>query len=262
MLLKPIRKVLNLCGISVEVGCCTDVGRVRRRNEDSVGRVIPEDLSVLSKRGSLFLVCDGMGGHTDGDVAGRLGVLTTVKTYYEEATSNDPKTNLAHAIHSANRTIHTEAQGNHMGTTLVGLLIVDKTACIANVGDSRCYRLRNGELTQLTRDHSWVALQMALGEITLEEAEASDHKNILLRCLGEHAEVNVDIDVHPLLTGDIFLLCTDGLHGMVSREELRRHMLRMPPQKACESLVALANQNGGVDNISVQIVKVDIPDGQ
>ncbi len=250
----------NMLGTVLELGSHTDVGLVRSQNEDSLGSVIPEDRSVLHQRGSFFIICDGMGGHAAGDVASRTAVERALYVYYHEANEGDVRKNLEAAVKSANRSVH-EASSKlggqqKMGTTFVGIVVHGNRAYFANVGDSRGYLIRNGQLEQVTKDHSWVAMQVAMGEMTEEEAEQSDERNILVRCIGEHADVVVDIDEVDLQNKDALLICTDGLHGLVPKAELKHRVMQMSAQTAAYSLVDLANKRGGVDNITVQIIKV------
>ncbi|HEY4001955.1 MAG TPA: Stp1/IreP family PP2C-type Ser/Thr phosphatase [Candidatus Xenobia bacterium] len=245
----------------LELGSHTDVGLVRSQNEDFLGSIVPEDAAVLNRKGSFFIVADGMGGHSAGDVASRTAVERALYVYYHEA--NDPsgvQKNLEMAVKAANKAVN-EASSKlggsaKMGTTFVGILIHGNKAYVANVGDSRCYLIRDGKLEQVSKDHSWVAMQVAMGEMTEEEAEKSDERNILVRCIGEHPDVVVDIDIVDLQSKDAMLICSDGLHGMVSKTELRLRVMQMSAQTAAFSLVDLANKNGGVDNISVQILKL------
>ncbi|MHB2015851.1 MAG: Stp1/IreP family PP2C-type Ser/Thr phosphatase [Candidatus Xenobia bacterium] len=247
-------------GMVLELGSHTDVGKVRSQNEDFLGSTLPQDLETLSTKGYFIIVADGMGGHAAGDVASRTAVGRALEVYYNETHDPDPARNLETAVKAANKAVHEagKALGGHakMGTTFVAIVLRGREAWIANVGDSRCYMIRDGQMQQVTKDHSWVAMQVAMGELTEEEAEQSEEKNILVRCIGEHPDVVVDIDHIDLQARDCFLLCSDGLHGMVNKHEIRLRVMQMTTRCAAESLVDLANRNGGVDNISVHIVRV------
>ncbi|MBM3465878.1 MAG: Stp1/IreP family PP2C-type Ser/Thr phosphatase, partial [Armatimonadetes bacterium] len=241
---------------SLTVGKATHIGQVRARNEDAY------DLrqSDGDARGSLFLVADGMGGHSAGNVASHMAVEQVMAHYYGFPEEN-PSERLRQSVEEANRRIYDAAQSNmeyfRMGTTIVGAAILANRAHVANVGDSRLYLVRNGEIQQITRDHSWVALQVEMGELTPEEALVSQNRSVLLRCLGEKSDVLVDVVQLVLFPGDVLILCTDGLHGLVSADEIRDKVLAEQPQAACDQLVATANARGGHDNITVEIVRVD-----
>ncbi|HEY4001827.1 MAG TPA: protein phosphatase 2C domain-containing protein, partial [Candidatus Xenobia bacterium] len=200
---------------TLEVGGLTDIGMVRSRNEDSMGNWTPEP-SIFEKRGHLFIVADGMGGHAAGNVASKMAVELSTRTYYYSPYSENPGENLEYAVKVANREIYDEAQRNpdyhRMGTTFVGIVAYGDEGYVANVGDSRAYMVRKGAIQQVTKDHSWVALQVEMGEITQEEAETSQNRSILLRCLGEKPDVLVDSQVLKLEQDDLFILCSDGLH--------------------------------------------------
>lgn len=240
----------------LSAGQCTHIGQVRSRNEDFLGtRQVANDA-----RGSLFLVADGMGGHSAGNVASKLAVEEVLSFFYQSPETS-PSERLRQAVEHANRRIFEEAQANvqyfRMGTTLVGAAISGNRAHVANVGDSRAYMVREGHIQQVTRDHSWVALQVEMGELTPEEAQVSQNRSVLLRCLGEKADVLVDVLQIVLQPGDLLIMCTDGLHGLVTQDEIRDVALAEPPQAACERLVQMANERGGHDNITVEVVRVE-----
>jgi protein phosphatase len=242
--------------VALSVGKLTHIGQVRSRNEDAM------DLRQAEKDEdpSLFIVADGMGGHSAGNVASQMAVEQTLSRFFQ-STGSDLSERLRHAIEEANREIYQAAQSNadyfRMGTTIVGAAVIGNQADIANVGDSRVYLVRNGLIQQVTRDHSWVALQVEMGELTPEEAQVSQNRSVLLRCLGEKIDVLVDMVSVRLRKGDILILCTDGLHGLVNPDEIRSAVTSAEPQKACDDLVALANARGGVDNITVQVVRIE-----
>jgi protein phosphatase len=243
----------------VEFGSQTDVGLVRSRNEDFMGHDALEP-SLLQKRGHLFVVADGMGGHSAGNVASKLAVEVSMRTYYRKAGTDDFGHDLVGAIQAANEHIHDEAERNpawhHMGTTVVAVVVHDGKAYVANVGDSRLYLVRNDTIQQITHDHSLVALQVELGNMTEQEAETSDSRNVLLRSLGSKVDLQVDLTVLDLEQDDILVLCTDGLHGLVTSDEIKDRVLQLDVAAACRSLVDLANSRGGVDNITVQVVRI------
>lgn len=244
----------------------TDVGRQRKHNEDCI-LVRPEH--------GLFVVADGMGGHNAGDVASKL-VATSLGNFFEATESGasigelpdeyaglgTDGRRLAAAVRKANHDVftisNTHQQHHGMGSTVVAIYLVNEVVHIAHVGDSRCYRIRDGEIAQLTRDHSLIndALEMK-PDLTKEEL-ARLPKNIITRALGMKDGVKVDIKSEPVLPGDVLLLCSDGLTGMVPPEQILEVLtLTHEPEEACELLVAEANDAGGTDNISALVVRVE-----
>ena len=247
-------------------GGVTDVGRVRSNNEDCFKIVEPLHLFVLS---------DGMGGEAHGEIASAMAVETVVKHCLDfEANpaakvvgTVEPKWSartkrLSTAVHLANRNIFKSAEANEeqrgMGATLTAVWIDGARLSVAHVGDSRAYLLRGGGLLQLTRDHSLVAEQVRRGILTAAEAEESDMQSVLLRALGAQAEIEVDAEEHTLFPRDVLLLCSDGLTRVVTEPEIAGTLqAETDPTRAAEKLVALANERGGPDNITVVIVRLD-----
>ena len=228
--------------MKVEVGSATDIGRVRERNEDSV-LVDPP----------LYVVADGMGGHRGGQVASQVALETM------EELSAESRGSLAEHVRRANRAVwdrsEEDAQLSGMGTTLTAARIEGASALIAHVGDSRAYLLRDGVLRQLTNDHTLVARMVKSGEITEPEADVHPHKNVLTRALGTDEEVEVDEDSIALADGDRLLLCSDGLTGMVTEDQIQAILENSDqPQQAADRLVKAANRAGGIDNISVVVI--------
>jgi PPM family protein phosphatase len=252
--------------VRIASGGVTDVGRVRSNNEDCFKIVEPLHLFVLS---------DGMGGEAHGEIASAMAVETVVKHCLDfEANPAakvvgvvEPKWSartkrLSTAVHLANRNIFQSAEANTeqhgMGATLTAVWIDDAKLSVAHVGDSRAYLLRGGGLLQLTRDHSLVAEQVRRGILTAAEAEESDMQSVLLRALGAQAEIEVDAEEHTLFPRDILLLCSDGLTRVVTEPEIAGTLqAETDPARAAEKLVALANERGGPDNITVVIVRLD-----
>ena len=225
----------------------TDVGLVRKHNEDS--------LLVTDKQ--LFLVADGMGGHAAGDIASRIFV-TTVDAALQDGENIDTQDSLRNVFIRGNqaiyisRLVHPERKG--MGTTATMLSIREKTAVWAHVGDSRLYRLRNGELKQITRDHSLVADLVENGSITEAEARKHPHKNMLMRAVGVEEFVQVDTGEFAIKDNDIFLLCSDGLTNMTSEEEIKQLLATDDGNKAAK-LVQAALDGGGMDNVTAIVVE-------
>ena len=236
-----------------EIGTASDVGRRRTGNEDAL-----DVLELPDDRGVLCVVADGMGGHQAGEVASRLAVETIRQVFGRE--EHDPDT-LLHAIQAANRMVYVEAATDPgkdgMGTTVVCALLRDGLAQVANVGDSPAFLVRGGGVRRLTRDHSWVAEEIARGAITAEEAVGHPYRHILTRCLGLSPEIDVatydPVELHP---DDVLVLCSDGLSEHVSPDEFPGLIADRPPQAVAEALVSLANERGGSDNISVVVARV------
>jgi serine/threonine protein phosphatase PrpC len=245
--------------LRLDVAQLTDVGRKREHNEDNMAFVIPKDLQVMASKGALFIVADGMGGHAAGEVASEIAVDTISNMYYQED-SNDVAVSLLRAIRRANASIHQRAAENllrtGMGTTCVAAVLRGNMAYIANVGDSRAYLLRGNQVKQISHDHSWVAEQVRAGLLTEEQARTHAQRNVITRCLGTQAEVDVDVFHEVLHEGDSLVLCTDGLSGLVSDEELHRIVDQFVPQESVYHLVERANENGGPDNITAIVVRV------
>ncbi|HWQ13176.1 MAG TPA: Stp1/IreP family PP2C-type Ser/Thr phosphatase, partial [Roseiflexaceae bacterium] len=230
----------------------TDVGRTRDHNEDDYGY---GEGAQVERFGELLVVCDGMGGHAAGEVASHMGVETIIAAYYEDE-SEDRTQALRQAFEQANARIHAEGRGS-MGTTGVAALLHLDALLIANVGDSRAYLIRNGTIRQISRDHSLVSEQVAAGVITADQARSLYYRNVITRALGYQPEVLVDLFRWPLQPGDVVVLCSDGLHGLVSDEEILQIASSEPLEEAVDRLVDLANERGGTDNITALIAHVD-----
>ena len=245
--------------LRLDVAQLTDVGRKREHNEDNMAYVIPKDPQVMAKKGALFIVADGMGGHAAGEVASEIAVDTVSSMYYQDD-SDDLAVSLMHAIKRANASIHQRAAENMsrsgMGTTCVTAVLRGDMAYVANVGDSRAYFIRNGQVRQVSQDHSWVAEQVRAGILTEDQARTHAQRNVITRCLGTQADVEIDVFAEPLQEGDSLVLCTDGLSGLVSDEDLQRIVNQFVPQESVYHLVERANENGGPDNITAIVVHV------
>jgi serine/threonine protein phosphatase PrpC len=252
--------------VQIASGGVSDVGRVRTNNEDCFRIVAPLQLFVLS---------DGMGGEAHGEVASAMAVETVTKHCLEgrenqaaplfgevQASLSDEAKRLASAVHLANKRIFEAAEGHleqrGMGATLTAAWIDGTKLSIAHVGDSRAYLLRSGTLQQLTSDHSLVAEQVRRGIITAAEAEESQMQSVLIRALGAQPEVEVDVEEHTLFVRDILILCSDGLTRMVTEPEIAGTLqAETNPTKAAEKLVALANEYGGADNVTVIVIRLE-----
>jgi len=245
--------------LRLDVAQLTDVGRKRPHNEDNMAYVIPKDAQLMTRKGALFLVADGMGGHAAGEVASEIAVDTVSKVYYQDD-GDDIAVSLLHAIKRANALIHQRAAENMlrsgMGTTCVAAVLRANVAYIANVGDSRAYLIRGGQVRQVSQDHSWVEEQVRAGLLTRDQARSHAQRNVITRCLGTQADVEVDVFTEELEEGDAFILCSDGLSGMVADEELRSIVDQYVPQESVYHLVERANEHGGSDNITAIVIRV------
>jgi protein phosphatase len=254
---------------SLVVGRRTDVGQVRSLNEDSL--LTLDVAPVYRSRNNavgVFLVADGMGGHDAGDVASELTASTIGRLAAQDILAPasggqplpDPETWLTEAVRAANDALYKERQatGSDMGTTLVLTLFIGTTATIANVGDSRAYHLTPEGITRVTVDHSLVERLVATGQISREEAETHPQKNVIYRVMGDKPRLEVDLYKQQLHGDDALLLCSDGLNGMISDEQIWQiWQASSSPQEACNRLVKAANQAGGEDNVTVVIVQVE-----
>lgn len=224
----------------------THVGMRREVNQDAYGSGQPGSATLL-------VVCDGMGGHAAGEVASKLGVETILAAFSPEM---PPDEALRAAFAAANERIYDEGRGS-MGTTGVAALFLQNSLYVANVGDSRAYLVREGQITQITHDHSFVSDQVAAGLMTAEQARASNIRNIITRALGHTEDVDVDLFTVSLLPGDTVLLSSDGLHGLITDEEIAELASMLTLEEAAQRLVDIANERGGHDNITVVIAQVD-----
>jgi len=245
--------------LRLDVAQLTDVGRKREHNEDNMAYHIPPEEDVMFQKGALFIVADGMGGHAAGEVASEIAVDTISDTYYQDY-DDDVASSLLHAIKRANVSIHQRAAENMlrsgMGTTCVTAVLRGDMAYIANVGDSRAYLVRGGSVKQVSQDHSWVAEQVRAGLLSEDQARTHAQRNVITRCLGTQADVEVDVFTERLQEGDSLVLCTDGLSGLISDEDLHTIVSQFVPQESVYHLVERANENGGPDNITAIVVRV------
>lgn len=225
----------------------TDVGRLRKNNQDAV---------ILGN--GLAGVADGMGGHKGGEIASaglRDGLLRETKD------SRPSREKLEEAVQKVNRELWEQQEGNSslsgMGTTLTVLWPTDKEMLIGQVGDSRAYLLRDNVLTQITNDHSMVADMVRKGVLTEEQAACHPMRNYITRAVGTEANIEIDMYTHNRRKGDRWLICSDGLHGMISTEELIRLMAEEDLEKAADNLLQAALSGGGKDNISLVLIRDD-----
>lgn len=265
-----VEKLLQLIGINLAIKLRyagnTHVGMKRGHNEDSL-RLVPEE--------NLYMVADGMGGHASGEVASALAV-ETVENFFRDTSQDEDITwpykmekglrfeenRLGASIKLANLRIFEAASQNagqhRMGTTMVALFVASDFVFFGHVGDSRVYRLRGDTLTQVTEDHSLLNDWIKMKELTEEEIENFPHKNVIVRALGMKETVQVDVAHEVPEHGDLYLLCSDGLNGMITDEVMRDIMIRERAslEKTCDALIQAANENGGTDNITVALVEI------
>jgi len=244
--------------ICMEIGVKTSKGKIREINQDSYYISTDENCP-------LFIIADGMGGHKAGEVASKLAVEIISSSFENQIKNIEMDDNsiinaIKNSIWRANDEIYRKSIENEeysgMGTTVTMAYETNGNIFIGHVGDSRAYLLRDNTLYQITKDHSLVEELVKNGTITREEARFHPQKNIITRAVGTNKEVEIDLIVKERTKGDILLLCTDGLTNMLNDEEIKELLIiNDDMQKACELLVQLSNEKGGLDNISVVAIK-------
>ncbi|MNR78050.1 Serine/threonine phosphatase stp [compost metagenome] len=250
--------------VALQFAAKTDTGLVRAHNEDAI---------ELSAEGQAVVLADGMGGYNAGEIAS--GIATTVfRSVLEQqlmqlqqkgraASSKGMQRLIADAVYAANQQIlevaRLQPQYSGMGTTLVAALFHHDKVIVAHVGDSRAYRYRRGQLSQITRDHSQLQEQIDAGLVSPEWARFAPNKNLITRALGVAVQLEVEVHDYQTEVGDIYLLCSDGLSDMLASEQMSAMLADNDSdlELLCSSLVQAANDNGGRDNISVIVVKID-----
>jgi protein phosphatase len=243
----------------------TDVGRRRKINEDSF---------LVSPETSLYAVCDGMGGHNAGEVASKMAI-ETISGFVErsavekeitwpwglDANISFDANRLKTAIRLANARVYQAADNREeltgMGTTVVALLVSPDLVTIGSAGDSRCYLVRDGQLSQLTRDDSWVSAALGEGILNSDDVEHHPLRNVITKAVGARDTIDLEIVEHDLKAGDLLMLCSDGLHGMINDQEIKRILVPVPEslEAASGRLVDAANEAGGRDNVSVVLLR-------
>jgi len=248
--------------MDVEFAQLSDLGRVRPGNEDYFGHVAPATPEDARSRGWLFAVADGVGGQDLGEVASHTAIDCVLDGFREASPGESHSALLERLIKTANIRVidaghNSSPGGSRMATTFVACALRYDRATVAHVGDSRCYLIRRGQANLLTRDHTVANEQVRLGIMASSEAAGSGTHHLLMRSLGSELFVNVDVQEHQVLVGDILVLCSDGLHGSVKGSEIaaitaNAHDLNA----AARRLVDVANQRDGGDNITLQIIRV------
>ncbi|MFA6957887.1 MAG: PP2C family serine/threonine-protein phosphatase [Thermoanaerobaculia bacterium] len=242
----------------VRVAQLSDVGRVRAENQDFAILSAPAD-EVDRQMGRLLVVADGMGGHRGGATASRMAATIAKDEYFRDG--GDISAALTHALERANARIFAESQVNPelrgMGTTCSALVIRGREGWLAHVGDSRIYRVRDGEISQLTDDHSLVASMVREGLLTMQEAEVHPRRNVLQRSMGVGQAVEIDArGPFEVIPGDTFVLCSDGLHGLVKPDEIAK-LAQLGIEDAARELVNLALERGAPDNVTVVVGRAE-----
>jgi serine/threonine protein phosphatase PrpC len=244
----------------------SEIGHARENNEDKFDFYEPDEEPLLAARGSVYLVCDGMGGHNAGQIASELAAKQFLHAYYH--LGGTAQEAARHAILQAHHYIAEMASKipsrYGMGTTLTALILKQDEGILAHVGDSRCYRLREGVFEQLSRDHTLVARLVEQGIITPEQAKYHPQRNVIRQAVGvadPSEPLEPDIETFALQAGDLYLLCSDGLTDMMDDAEIEAILRDEPPTRAAWRLVDRALANGGRDNITVVLVRVAALEG-
>jgi protein phosphatase len=243
----------------------TDVGRRRKVNEDSF---------LVAPDASLYAVCDGMGGHNAGEVASRMAVETLLAFVEKSAVEKEitwpwgldanlsfDANRLKTAIRLANSRVFQAADNREeltgMGTTVVAAVVTGSVMTIGSAGDSRCYLARGAELKQITRDDSWVSAALGEGILNSDDVEHHPLRNVITKAVGARDTIDLDVIEHQLLPGDVAMLCSDGLHGMINDQEIARLLVPVPEslEEASARLVEAANEAGGRDNVTVVLLR-------
>lgn len=248
--------------LDVEFSEQTDVGKVRKQNEDFHGHFAPANPAQARSHGWLFVLADGVGGQQHGEVASRTAVECMLEGFRESRAGESHTELLPRLAQQANLRVYEAGRaatpgGAPMSTTVVACALRHDRTVVAHVGDSRCFLIRRGRATLLTRDHTVANEHVRLGLISAQEAAQSPNRHLLVRSLGNDLFVKVDVTVRQVVPGDVLLLCCDGLHGAVDAADMARITTQHRDLRdAAQQLVALANDRDGSDNISVQLIRV------
>ncbi|MBJ6725109.1 bifunctional protein-serine/threonine kinase/phosphatase [Geomesophilobacter sediminis] len=236
-------------------------GPVRENNEDFVGFWQPQVIEEKRSHGAVAALADGVGGLDRGEVASRLAVETALATFRSETAEKTPQQLLTQMFNAANLAVYDRAMENHgrspMATTLCLVILRDDEIVVGNVGDSRVYLVRKGEIKQLSTDHSYVGMQQKFGLISEQDAKTSEHRSVLTRSVGQDPMIRLDVEQSTVFKGDRVVLCSDGLYAHVADAEIAEIVMRLSPAQACRQLVALAEQHGTDDNLSVQVLQIN-----
>ncbi len=247
-------------GLAATAFGLSDIGCQRSVNQDTLGNRIDQFTARTSDLGLLYAIADGMGGHARGEIASALAIDELFARYYGADAGTEPRQVLAQVMIEANAAIYQAgraAGGGTMGTTLTTVLLRDNILYVGNIGDSRTYLIRDGKIKQLSQDHSLIGEQVRSGVLTEAQARTSSIRNVITRAVGYRETVEPDTFAFTIQVGDILLLCSDGLHGLVENEELARALSTQSLAEATTGLVALARERGGPDNITALVVRID-----
>lgn len=251
----------------IELGSLSDVGCHRENNEDRYSYWEPADDDQFQSKGRLAIIADGMGGYEGGQEASRLAV-EAIEEVYADTPDSEPQALLVSAFQAAHQRIQEHANErpalHGMGTTCTAIALLGHHLYYAHVGDSRLYLIRNGSISRLSHDHSYVSRLVEHGVISSEEAESHPQRHILTAALGAGAEITPDTPEQPLALdeGDVLVLCTDGLWGLVHDDEIGSIVSTKSPREACRELVETARQRGGPDNITMQVLRIGADGGR
>jgi len=242
----------------------TDRGQIREHNEDYVLACEPINNEDELQNGWLYVVCDGVGGADAGEIASQFSCERTIHHYLDKTHIPNWSERLRVSIECAHddlcKLIEERKDDRRMGTTLVAAVLTDSMAVLANVGDSRGYHMRNGVIEQITKDHSLVAKLLEEGIITPDEAAGLNIGNIILQSIGSELPPEIDLFPLSLQPGDMLVLCSDGLTNHVDDDEIGHVIGQYEPKIAAEQLVAIANERGGHDNITVLVLHYNQPE--
>jgi protein phosphatase len=240
----------------------SDPGRIRPRNEDYLGYVVPRSLAEASSHGWLFALADGVGGQRQGEMASRAAIEEVIGGFRRAGAMVSHRELVMNLVQSANARVWEAGllsgpMESRMASTIIVCALRSDCATVAHVGDSRCYLIRKGEARPITRDHTLASEHERLGILSAQEAAEVSTRHVLSRSLGTRRFVEPEIKQIPLLSGDVLALCSDGLHGAISAEEIARTVSHEPDlDVVARDLVASANQQDGSDNISLQIIRI------
>jgi protein phosphatase len=247
--------------LDIEFAELSDPGPTRAHNEDSIGSYVPATPEEAQSRGWCFGLADGVGGQDGGEVASRLAIDTLLSRLPSITASEPLATALTRIIQTANQRVYeasaSDFRAGSIATTIVACALRYDRAVVAHVGDSRCYLIRRGQATALTRDHTVANEQRGLGILTARQAANASTSNLLSRCLGNEMFVSVDTTEQLVTAGDVLLLCSDGLHHSVRPGDMADAVApKRSLDEAAAHLVALANARDGSDNVSVQLIRI------
>lgn len=259
----PLPPPQNSTMLDIEFAQLSDVGRVRPHNEDYIGHSAAPTPERARSHGWLFVLADGVGGQEQGEVASHAAVESVLANFEGAGGGEPPLGLLGRLVQQANGRVFEVAlaagrAGAGMATTIVAVLLRHDRVAVAHVGDSRCYLIRRGQIESLTRDHTMANEQVRLGVISRQEADEGETRHLLSRSLGGGLFVSVETNDHQIFPGDVLLLCSDGLHGVVPPAEMQE-IFAAPEvnlDSAARRLIEIANERDGSDNVSVQLIRV------